>query len=139
MTFKQSLAFTADFGGKVRSYLPEDPGCKPITTAIAKITFGTVNVKIGKLTVINYMKGYPEILPLALVTVNFVPLYKVYDYGKYMIPDVWVLGKYLTGCSVIQKIPYLGEILKTVCQYANNACPLSNILFMIGTGQVPEY
>jgi hypothetical protein len=74
---------TSPFGGQVISYIPEAPGCTPITTAVSAATFGTVNIVIGQLEILDFKSKEPKPLSLGLLSINGVPIYRLYEHYNF--------------------------------------------------------
>lgn len=146
---------TSDFGGKVLLYLPKDPACTALIESIfgslTVLTLGTVriDISVGRLDILEYSSKTPSPLSLALIEASIrlgyvaqpvkIKLYKVYDYGRYKIPNVWVVGKYFDLCKSPDNFPLLKEAIKKICDAASQNCPLGHTLLMIGTGQIPSF
>jgi hypothetical protein len=134
---------TSPFGGQVISYIPEAPGCTQITTAVSVATFGTVNIVIGQLEILDFKSKEPKPLSLGLLSINGVPIYRLYEHYNFKTPGNYVLGNYFDLCStpkeVLGSIPVIGDILKkvidTVCSTQSQACPISTLIYQIGTSK----
>jgi hypothetical protein len=137
--------FSTPFGGQVISYIPEAPGCVPITEAVSVVTLGTVNIVIGQLEVLDFKSKEPQPLSLGLLSINGVPIYRLYEHYNFETPGNYVLGNYFDLCStpkeVLGSIPVIGYILKkvidTVCSTEAQACPISTLIYEIGTSKSP--
>jgi hypothetical protein len=134
---------TSPFGGQVISYIPEAPGCAPITKAVSVATFGTVNIVIGQLEILDFKSKEPKPLSLGLLSINGVPIYRLYEHYNFKTSGNYVLGNYFDLCStpkeVLGSIPVIGDILKnvidTVCSTEAQTCPISTLIYQIGTSE----
>lgn len=130
------------FGGRVISWIPDFPGCAPITAAIAAATFGVVNVTVGQLQVTPPHGGAFGILKIN----GFIPpvLTTIYKNGDaYQKPGSYVLGNAIDLCGVCgggKKDGPLGAICGSVgrvmgplCGVGAQACPINRIVHKIGS------
>ncbi len=132
------------FGGKVKKWLPDSPGCAPITKAISVATLGSVNITVEELSV-----GGPKESTVGILRVNsfLVPgLTTIYKHKSYKIPGTWVIGNSINVCSAcdkIEDIPVLKQICKLgpvekildiACDIVASSCPITNLVYKMGTG-----
>jgi hypothetical protein len=114
-----------------------------ITKAVSVATFGTVNIVIGQLEILDFKSKEPKPLSLGLLSINGVPIYRLYEHYNFKTSGNYVLGNYFDLCStpkeVLGSIPVIGDILKnvidTVCSTQSQACPISTLIYQIGTSE----
>lgn len=144
----EALQLFSPFGGKVLAWLPEAPGCAPITAAISILTLGSVNITIEELKV-----GPPKAATLGLLRVDglTIPgLTTIYRNSTYFTPGVNVVGTSIDVCNVCDKvgdIPFIGsicdipvvsDILDATCDIAAGACPFGNLIHTVGSSLAPS-
>jgi|GEM_PF-3508172 len=135
------------FGGKVVTWLPSAPGCLAFTTAVSIATLGTINPTVEELVVAPPHGGTFGILRVNLIP---VPPTKIYLYNQYQLPETYVLGSSINicdACSAIDKLPFLKDICKTgvlksilgtICGFVGGACPVTNLIYKMGTAMKPS-
>jgi len=150
-----TIKIFSPFGGKVESYNPIPEECiTKITTPIAILTGFTLWVTVEEIKV-----GKPKGGTFGILRVNGIsvmpPPTNIKSYGAYMVPNTWVLGQSINICNVCKKlnefasttetfginienlcksIPYIGNILDKICFAIGSACPVTNLVYQIGTG-----
>ncbi len=147
-TFLKAASIFAPFGGKVKSYNPN--ACPEVTTTIAAITAGTVQVVIGGLQIeevnsnqisSNPLSGEKQLGTLTINGLQVMPFYtNIYMYYTYQSPNAWVLGNSVgceSICNLINDIPVVGSIFgelicDTLCETVSKKCPL-DLIFKIGS------
>ncbi len=135
------------FGGKVKSWLPDSPGCAPITKAISVATLGTVNITVEELDV-----SKPKDSKLGILRVdgfNIPGLTNIYKNYAYQTPGTWVLGNSINvcdACDKVKNVPGLGaicdlkpvkEILDVACSTVASDCPITNLVHYMGVSLPP--
>ncbi len=134
-----AISATSPFGGKVKTWIPEDPKCADITTEIMAATAGTVIITIERLEVEGPNGGTFGILRVDGATLPL--LTTIYDYNSYMIPGNWVIGSSFDLCNAGSKLlgDGLGKAVGKVCNLAGDGggCPINNLVHKVGSSLIP--
>lgn len=143
----QALRLFTPFGGRIISLLPA-AGCIPIRAAVLAATAGTVDISVDELLI-----GPPLGTALGVLKISGVPTMplptNIYESSLFTMPSTpgtWVLGNSLKICDVCGKlkgvpivddicnsIPGIGDILGEVCDLVGTACPITNLIYNIGS------
>ncbi|MEW6616972.1 MAG: hypothetical protein AB1333_00965 [Patescibacteria group bacterium] len=144
---RAEVSIIKPFGGKVITWLPSAPGCIAFTTAVSLATFGTINPTVEELVVAPPNGGTFGILRVNLLP---VPPTKIYSYNQYQLPGTNVLGSSINvcdACEALDKLPFLKDICKTgvlksiigtICDFVGGACPVTNLIYKMGTAIKPS-
>ncbi len=129
------------FGGKVLA--PPTPSACGLVTIPA--TLGTISIDELKITTTNN-----NVETLGIIRVGFGTIFPLftYSYGHYYIPGVSVLGTSVNLCKFCDensKIPGAGAacgkvnaLIEKLCgAVVDTSCPITNLVFSIGTGLLP--
>ena len=130
-----ALSVFSPFGGKVKVWLPEAPGCAGITAAVAVATGGTVIMTIEQLKV-----GPPKGGTFGILRINgmLIPgLTKIYSHKAYQIPGNWVLGNSLDLCKSDFAGELISEVIGVICGATAGTCPINNLVHKMGTSLIP--
>jgi len=130
-----ALSIFSPFGGRVTVWLPEAPGCLPITAAVGVATAGTVTITIEQLKV-----GAPKGGTFGILRINgmLVPgLTKIYSHKMYQIPGNWVLGNSFDLCKSDFAGKLGSKVVDAICGVAAGTCPINNLVHKMGTSLIP--
>jgi len=145
------------FGGKVAFWLPSAPGCLPITSAICIATVGLFCPTIESLTIIppgvevnaeSVAQG--KTIGILRVQGSTIPgITTIYEKQVYETPGINVLGNTINLCNLcggeentFTNLICGNEIVRqftdSICVVSETSlCPVTNLLFKIGTSGVP--
>ncbi len=135
------------FGGRVVLWSPVAPGCVSFTAAVAIATLGTVIPTVEELIVAPPHGG-----TFGILRVNGIPVppTTIHIYNQYQLPGTNVLGSSINicdACDAIDEIPFLKgvcemgilkDILGVICDFVGGTCPITNLIFKMGTALNPS-
>jgi len=144
----KAINIFSPFCGKVKSWLPNAPGCMDLTLAVEVATFGSITLTVEELKIGPPKGGTFGILRINGYTIPGLPTF--YKYNSYMTPGSWVIGSSINICDICDKIINKGfkglsfakkiceskgikEILDAGCDLVGENCPINNLIYKIGT------